>query len=231
MNGRKATSKAKAIYKVIKVIRLDTKPFYLSAEDIQWVEYTLTSLTVEEKVGQLFVVVDLPFGQKEKPDLLKIKPGGVHVFAFGPNAKKEHQQSLIRDLQKRSALPLLISGDLENGGQGGAADGTNFATNMQLAAVNDLDLSAAFGEGIEAEGTALGFNWVFGPVADINVNFQNPIVNIRAFGDTPEIVAKNATAVIQGIQKNGRMAACAKHWPGGSTAVILKECLLRKALK
>jgi beta-N-acetylhexosaminidase len=168
---------------------------------------------LEEKVGQLFMLVDLP-NKKEKIDLLSIKPGGVHVFAFGPHATKEHQQTLIRGLQQRSALPLLISGDLESGGKGGASNGTNFATNMQLAAANDPHLAEAFGEGIEAEGTAIGFNWVYGPVMDINYNFQNPIVNTRAFGDTQDVVTQNALPVINGIQKNRRMAACVKHWPG-----------------
>lgn len=85
---------------------------------------------------------------------------------------------------------------------------------MQVGAIGDPELSVAFGRGIETEGAATGFNWVFGPVVDINYNFQNPIVNIRAFGDTPELVAKHAIPVLRSIQENGRMAACAKHWPG-----------------
>ncbi|MDQ0878471.1 beta-glucosidase-like glycosyl hydrolase [Paenibacillus sp. V4I3] len=136
------------------------------------------------------------------------------MFGFSPHATKQHQASIIRDLQKRSKVPLLVSGDLENGGQGGAADGTNLASNMQLAAANEPDLATAFGAAIEVEGYAMGFNWVYGPVIDINYNYQNPIVNIRSFGDTPDIVEQTALPVMNAIQKNNRMATCVKHWPG-----------------
>ncbi|KQX45399.1 glycoside hydrolase family 3 protein [Paenibacillus sp. Root444D2] len=196
------------------MVNLKAKPFHLDEEAIQWVNETLRELSLEEKVGQLFITVDLPFDTGAKKDLLSIGPGGVHVFGFSPNATKQHQAAIIRDLQKRSKVPLLVSGDLENGGQGGAADGTNLASNMQLAAANDPDLATSFGAAIEAEGHAMGFNWVYGPVIDINYNYQNPIVNIRAFGDTPGIVEQTALPVMNAIQKNNRMAACVKHWPG-----------------
>ncbi|MBD0382769.1 glycoside hydrolase family 3 protein [Paenibacillus sedimenti] len=196
------------------MINLKAKPFNLNDEAVQWVNETLQGLSLEEKAGQLFITVDLPFDTGAKPDLLGIRPGGVHVFGFSPHANKQHQAALIRDLQKRSKVPLLVSGDLENGGQGGANDGTNLASNMQLAAANDANLAAAFGAAIEAEGYAMGFNWVYGPVVDINYNCQNPIVNIRAFGDTPDVVERTALPVMEAIQKNNRMAACVKHWPG-----------------
>ncbi|MGO4271320.1 glycoside hydrolase family 3 N-terminal domain-containing protein [Paenibacillus sp. TAF58] len=150
------------------MVNLKAKPFHLDEEAIQWVNETLRELSLEEKVGQLFITVDLPFDTGAKKDLLRIGPGGVHVFGFSPNATKQHQAAVIRDLQKRSKVPLLVSGDLENGGQGGAADGTNLASNMQLAAANDPDLATSFGAAIEAEGHAMGFNWVYGPVIDIN---------------------------------------------------------------
>jgi beta-N-acetylhexosaminidase len=188
-------------------------PFFLTRDDIRWVEGTLQSLTTEQKVGQLFVVVDSPFNRRESVDLLSIEPGGIHVFAE-ENKSKESQHAAIALLQSQSKLPLLISGDLESGGQGGTLEGTNFASNMQVGAANDPQLSQAFGSGIEREGIAMGFNWVFGPVVDINYNYQNPIVNTRAFGDAPDLVAKHAVPVLQGIQERRKMAACVKHWPG-----------------
>jgi beta-N-acetylhexosaminidase len=187
-------------------------PFFLDEQGIAWVHSTWGSMSLEEKVGQLFITVDPPFGEKE--DILNIQPGGVHVFGLSPEANKIHQAALIGSLKKQSKYPLLVSGDLESGGQGGAIDGVNIASNMQLAATEDVKLAAEFGEAIEAEGTAMGFNWVYGPVTDINYNFQNPIVNIRAFGDTPEIVVYNAVPVMKSIQQRNKMAACFKHWPG-----------------
>ncbi|CAN7427948.1 glycoside hydrolase family 3 protein [Paenibacillus sp. LjRoot56] len=193
--------------------QLRQKPFYLSEFDVSWVKETRDGLSLEEKVGQLFVVVQKPFSP-EPEDLLSIKPGGVHLFAFSPDATKINQQAKIANMQSRSKLPLLVTGDLESGGFGGAVDGTNLGMNMQVAATGKPELAQAFGKGIEVEGSAIGFNWVFGPVLDINYNYQNPIVNTRAFGDTPEVVETYAIPVVEGVQETGRMAACVKHWPG-----------------
>ncbi|MBP1965468.1 glycoside hydrolase family 3 protein [Paenibacillus aceris] len=193
--------------------QLRGKPFYLSEADLSWVKETRDGLRLEEKVGQLFVVVQTPF-LPEQEDLLSIKPGGVHLFAFSPEATKVNQQAKIADMQSRSKLPLLVTGDLESGGFGGAIDGTNLGMNMQVAATGKPELARSFGKGIEVEGTAMGFNWVFGPVLDINYNHQNPIVNTRAFGDTPEVVETYALPTLAGVQESGRMAACVKHWPG-----------------
>ncbi|MEK4439309.1 glycoside hydrolase family 3 protein [Paenibacillus sp. FSL K6-2862] len=193
---------------------LSSRPFNLNQQQVHWVEQTLAKLSMEEKVGQLFV---LPYGKEYQLDsemVQRIKPGGFCVFGFEPEDTKESQHGLIQRFQSESEVPLLISGDLEIGGKGGTVDGTNLGTNMQIAAANDPQLSRAFGEAIDAEGSAMGFNWAFGPVVDINYNFQNPIVNTRAFGDSPDVVLRNAIPVIQGIQHSGNMAACVKHWPG-----------------
>ncbi|UJF34517.1 glycoside hydrolase family 3 protein [Paenibacillus hexagrammi] len=192
---------------------LKQKPFYLSDAQIKWVQDQLKEMTLEEKVGQLFVVVENPFSPV-KEDLLSIKPGGVHLFAFSPEATKTNQQAKILELQQRSKLPLLITGDLESGGYGGAIDGTNLGMNMQVAAAGSTKLAHEFGRGIDTEGTAIGYNWVFGPVLDINYNHQNPIVNTRAFGDSPEVVETYSIPVLEGVQERQRMAACVKHWPG-----------------
>ncbi|MDD9267291.1 glycoside hydrolase family 3 protein [Paenibacillus sp. GCM10023248] len=193
--------------------QLKGNPFYLSEDAVSWVTKTREALSLDAKVGQLFVVVQTPF-MPEQEDLLSIEPGGVHLFAFSPEATKANQQAQIADMQRRSKLPLLVTGDLESGGFGGAIDGTNLAMNMQVAATGKPELARAFGEGIATEGAAMGFNWIFGPVLDINYNHQNPIVNTRAFGDTPEVVESYAIPALEGVQKSGRMAACVKHWPG-----------------
>ncbi len=204
------------------MIDFKAKPFNLSDTDIEWVEKTRDGLTTEEKVGQLFIVqnidlMDFSLTKDVTEEVflraLKYKVGGVHQFAFSPNSFKEHQQSMLNMLQGRSEIPLLISGDLETGGNMGAHDGTYFGRQMQVAAANGVDTSQRYGEVIAREGGAIGYNWHFGPVVDINYNFQCAITNTRTFGDTPEVVRKHMMPTIEGIQKNG-MAACAKHWPG-----------------
>ena len=196
------------------MINLREKPFNLSEEEIVWVNETKKSMSLEEKVGQLFVMSNITAVKELNSRLLSIKPGGVHVGFLSPEATKENQQELINDLQNGSNIPLLITGDLESGGSGGSTDGTNFGALMQVGAMNDAEAALKFGQFTEAEGCAMGFNWAFGPVIDLNYNFENPIVNTRSLGDRPELVERMSLQIIKGIQQNNSMAACIKHWPG-----------------
>ncbi len=201
---------------------LRAKPFNLSDADIAWVEKTRESMTTEEKVGQLFQIqnIDLMDFSLTKDvtrevfnKAMKYKVGGFHLFAFSPNSFKEYQQELLNEFQGQSKIPLIISGDLETGGNMGAHDGTSFGRQMQVAAADSVEVSRRYGEVIAKEGGAMGYHWHYGPVIDINYNPQNAITNTRAFGDTPEVVRRHMIPAIEGIQDNG-MAACAKHWPG-----------------
>ncbi|MEJ2759172.1 MAG: glycoside hydrolase family 3 N-terminal domain-containing protein, partial [Anaerolineales bacterium] len=205
------------------MVDLSSKPFNLSDEDILWVEETKNALSLEEKIGQLFDVqcYDMTnfvsLGQYDARSAfekaLKYHAGGLHLFGFTPESTKSFQQKILNDVQRSSKIPLLISGDMEKGGAWGAFDGTNFGTQMQVAATNDEEVAQRYGEVIATESTAMGFNWHFGPVVDINYNFRNTITNTRSFGDTPAVVTKFATPIIKTIQ-SFPMAACAKHWPG-----------------
>jgi beta-glucosidase-like glycosyl hydrolase/CubicO group peptidase (beta-lactamase class C family) len=120
---------------------------------------------------------------------------------------------LIQDLSKESRVPLLFSGDFEAGVAFRLTGTTWTGTAMLLGATGVPALARAAGARTAAEGRALGFHWAFAPVADVNVNPQNPIINVRSFGEDPAHVAKFTAAFVQGLQEGG-MLATAKHFPG-----------------
>jgi len=184
----------------------------LSQEDIRWVEDTLATLTVREKIGQTLVprLTRGSAGSMSIPEWVeKYQMGGGHIFGGDMTATRE----LIAEAQSAAKIPLLITGDLERG-VGQRVDGsTEFAGQLALGACGDEDLAYRMGEAIAVEGTAYGFNWVFGPVVDLSINPRN-LSTIRTLGSDPEQVARLGCAVIRGIQDHG-MAATAKHFPGG----------------
>ena len=126
--------------------------------------------------------------------------------------------ALLNRLQRASALPLLFTADFE-GGAGYIVDGaTRLPRAMALGATRDPALAERAGRLGAGEGRALGVHVDFYPVVDVNVNPANPVINIRSFGEDPELVARMATAYMRGIQAGG-MLATAKHFPGhGDTA-------------
>jgi len=116
-------------------------------------------------------------------------------------------------LQQRSRLPLLVGADLEGGTAFRLTGGTPFPTNMGVAAAGgELD-AYQMGRVTALEGRAVGIHLAFAPVADVNNNPQNPIINTRSFGENPQMVARFVAAAIRGIQEHG-MLATAKHFPG-----------------
>lgn len=192
------------------MVNLAAKPFYLQEEDMVWVRNTLASMDVREKVGQLFC----PIGMKEDREQLKallegVRPGGM-LFRPGP---AERMQEVHRFLQEYSGVPLLLAANLEVGGKGITVDGTYFGKQLQVAATDKEEMAYKLGLIAGREGRAVGCNWSFAPVVDIDLNFRNPITNVRTFGSDPARVASMAKAYTEGIQKNG-LAVSIKHFPG-----------------
>jgi len=191
-------------------VDLQSNPFFLDNGALKWVNQTFQSLTIAEKIGQLMVPNVSAFGKKkELKDILRFCPGGT----FHHLSLKRFQRKKAKYLQKNSKIPMLITGDLEFGGAGGLLRGTFFNTQMGVAATNDEKQAYRMGIVTAREGIACGFNWTLSPLVDINYNFQCPLVNIRSYGDKPELVSTMARSYIKGIQEEG-MAATAKHWPG-----------------
>jgi beta-N-acetylhexosaminidase len=192
------------------MIDLKGKPFYLSDADIQWVNETLTKMDLEAKVGQLFCLV-APREDVEPLDhmLATVKPSGFMYRPFpGATIQQNH-----RHLQAKSEIPLLLAANLETGGSGIASDGTSFGAQMQIAATDDEDMAYKLGLVSGREGRAVGCNWTFSPVVDIDFNYQNPITNTRTYGSNPDRVLRMARAYMKGVHESG-LAASLKHWPG-----------------
>lgn len=190
-------------------VDLKAKPFYLSDKDIQWVEETIASMTLEEKIGQLFILFAENTTEDTVAAIEKYHVGGLR-YANEPGAVLRTKNEAY---QKAAKVPLLIAANCDSGGDGSMSDGTYVATAAACGASPTLETSYQVGLVSGREAAAIGCTWTYGPVADILYNWRNTIVNTRAYGDDPELVYKNCTEYIRGIRESG-MACCAKHFPG-----------------
>ena len=191
---------------------LQKTPFNLTDDDLGWVTDTYESMSLEEKAGQMFIPLAMDLGKKNLDRLLEYNPGGVQRLVSMPAPMLKDSAEY---LQNNSRIPLLLTGDLEFGSLGTiGAGGTSFQTQLGTAASAHAERDVERMARIAArEGSALGFNWSFSPVVDINYNFRSYISASRSFGSDPRKVEKLGRIYIETLQKEG-MAACAKHWPG-----------------
>jgi beta-N-acetylhexosaminidase len=189
---------------------LQTKPFNLNDEQLQWVEQTLQSMSLEEKIGQLFFPIGFTTKEKELQDtIVKFHPGGMMY-------RTNKAQKVIRAhrvLQSNSKIPMFLAANLEAGGNGIIDEGTYFGDNMLIGATNNPKMAYRLGEVASSEGKMVGLNMSFAPVVDINMNFRNPVTNTRSFGDKAELVSLMSTEYVKAIQEN-EMAVTIKHFPG-----------------
>lgn len=194
----------------------------LSKKDEDWVRKTLKSLTLDEKIGQMFMAdANVVFWNRESEEFKKLqhqivnnKVGGVLVFRSEVLATALSANRW----QQMAKVPLLISSDLEMG-MGMRFDETPWwAPNMAVAATGDVKWARLQGEATAIQARAMGVNWLFAPTSDVNNNPNNPVINVRSYGEDPTTVAQFAKAFIEGAQAAGAMT-CAKHFPGhGDTA-------------
>ena len=192
------------------MVDLKAKPYNLNEKQIEWVYETLSKMTVEDKVGQLFCEI---VNSAEEVDMdrifSKVKPGSI---MFRP-LSLERTLEIVRDLQTKSDIPMLIAGNLERGGNGACLEGTYYGAPMQVAATGDEKCGYELGLIAGREGGAAGFNWSFEPLLDIDYNPMSPITNTRTFGSDPETIRKFAKAYMRGAHEAGMAITC-KHWPG-----------------
>lgn len=191
-------------------MNLKEKPFFLNDEDIDWVNKTYQSMSLEEKIGQLFC----PIGYSTDPDYLKHDLLDKHIggLFFRDGVGKE-MRATFAFAQAYSKIPLLIPSNLEAGGDGAATDGTAYGKPMAVAAANDTAYAYRLGKIAASEAAALGINWAFAPIVDIDMNFRNPITNVRTFGSNKETVVKNALEYMKAADKY-QVAVSIKHFPG-----------------
>lgn len=191
-------------------MNLKTKPFYLSDEDIKWVETTKESMTLEEKLEQLFFPIGYTANEKYlQHEILSHHPGGI-MFRTG---SKEEIYKAYHYLQKHTKIPMFLSANLEAGGDGLLVEGTAFGKQMQVAATNDPKLAYKLGLVSCKEAKAVGCNYAFAPVVDIDMNYHNPITNVRTYGNDKNMVKTCAFAYIKAA-KECEMAVSIKHFPG-----------------
>lgn len=182
-----------------------------------WVDETLKSMSLREKVAQMIISHSLGFNLDNNPEefnrLKKLieedKIGGI-IFFQGSTTQ---QAELINKLQSLSKLPLLISADYERGTSMRLEEGSQFPNNMGVGATGDTNLAYEMGYVIGLECRALGVHQNYAPVMDVNNNPDNPIINVRSFGQDPKLVSDMGTAMIRGLQ-DARTIATAKHFPG-----------------
>lgn len=192
------------------MIDLKANPFYLNDKQIKWVEDTLASMTVEQKAGQVFC----PMGFTDDPGALRhmvcdIGVGGM-MYRTGPAA---YIQNTHRTIQSFAKIPLLLAANTEAGGDGLALEGTSFGAPMAVAATDDPENGYRMGYVSCAEGAALGLNWSFAPIVDIDKDFHNPITNTRTFGSDADKVIAFASRYMDGADEND-VAVAIKHFPG-----------------
>lgn len=186
------------------------KPFYLSDSDIEWVRTTFNGMTQEDKIGQLFFLI--LYGPDEaliEKFTRQIKVGGIMCRAMDEEALAKS----IGLLQSKSDIPALIAANLEAGGNGICLQGTKIGSQMMVAATNHPQNGAVLGAVCADEAVAVGANYAFAPVVDIDYNFRNPITNTRTYGSNPETVLSFAREYLKACQQ--RDVACSiKHFPG-----------------
>ena len=192
------------------MIDIKAAPFNLDDEGVKWVEETKQNMTLEEKIGQLMI----PIGYSADPGylqhvMLDHHIGGI-LYRCG---ESEEMQACHRWLQEHSKIPLFIAANLEAGGDGIATDGTSFGKQMEIAATGDPEQAYRLGKVSCAEGKAVGCNWAFAPVVDIDRNWRNPITNVRTYGDDPEFVLKCGLAYKRAADEEN-VAVSIKHFPG-----------------
>ncbi|MGN1306928.1 MAG: glycoside hydrolase family 3 protein [Faecousia sp.] len=193
------------------MVDLKHTPFLLSDAQAAWVVSTHASLSKEEKLGQLFCVM----GGDYAPEVLQkmVKSGKVGGVLFRPVKSGGEIKADFAPLDAAARVPLLKAANLEEGGAGGMADGTLFGWPMLTAATDEPDMAEKFGSVCGAEGASVGINWTFSPVCDLDLNFRNPITNVRTFGSDPARVKEMTERYVRAVQACG-LAACAKHFPG-----------------
>ncbi|MDR7161524.1 gluconokinase, GntK/IdnK-type [Arthrobacter sp. BE255] len=191
-------------------VDLQAAPFNLDGDAVAWVESTLAGMSLEEKIGQLFINHNNDYSPEYLDSVLDTYHVGGMRYRPGPSAAvQEH----IRYAQSRTRIPLLVASNPEMGGAGSCDDGTFVSTHLQAGSHPDKSIARQMGQVAGVETAALGCNWAFAPIVDIHYNWRNTVISTRAFGNTPEIVVERAKEYFDGISESPTVCAM-KHFPG-----------------
>jgi beta-N-acetylhexosaminidase len=201
-------------------------PVHLDRKGEQWAEKTLRRMTLEEKIGQMIVVwAKVEFMNAESPEYLGLRDeiAKYHLGGFGVTDPTEgplliqseplEAAALTNRLQRDSKYPLLMAADFERGLSMRLVGPTAFPAAMAFGAAGDKNLAREFGRISAIEARAIGVQWNWFPIADVNSNPANPIIDTRSFGEDPEQVSDMVAAYIEGAHSGG-MLTTVKHFPG-----------------
>lgn len=193
------------------MVDLRQKPYNLSEAQIQWVEKTMSSMTLDEKIGQLFVHLTDAYNEEERviEDIQSTHLGGIR---FNPK-DKETIWEMNRLYHKHSKIPVLSAVNVESGGNGATSSGTVIGQQIKVAATDDPSLAYKMGQVCGRETKAVGCNWAFTPIVDICYNWHNPVISTRAFGNDPDVVLEYSRQYFRGMSESGIPCAM-KHFPG-----------------
>ena len=199
-----------AAYAGPHLVDLAAAPYNLDDAAVEWVENTIGSMTLEEKIGQLFINHNNDYSPAYLDGVLEnFHVGGMRYRPGPSSAVQEH----IRYAQSKTRIPLLIASNPEMGGAGSCDDGTFVSTHLQAGSHPDKAIARQMGQVAGVETAALGCNWAFAPIVDIHYNWRNTVISTRAFGNTAEIVVERAKEYFDGISESPTVCAM-KHFPG-----------------
>jgi len=206
-------------------------PVRLTDEGRKWAAQTLKKLSLEEKVGQMLNVRYFTDFQNFSSDDYRAFREQLHKYHIGSVVLTVHVDgslllnnpplevaAVANQLQRDSELPLLIAADFERGPASRVSFVPDFPDAMAFGATGNAGYAERFGAITAEESRAMGIQWDLFPVADVNSNPENPIINTRSFGEDPVLVGDMVAAFIKGAREHGMMTT-AKHFPGhGDTA-------------
>lgn len=192
------------------MMNLKAKPFNLNDAQIDWIEKTISNMTIDEKIGQLFV--HLTGCNKEedvKSEVERMNMGGIR---FNPRSKEEMWE-MNYNFQKFSKIPVLSAVNVESGGNGASREGTFVGNEMKIAATGDKKYAYELGRICGLETKATGSNWAFAPIVDLVTNWHNPGISVRGFGADSDMVLEMSKEYFRGMTDSGVPCAM-KHFPG-----------------
>jgi len=203
---------------IVNCARVVYKPtLVFDPSEAKWVEKVLGKMALEEKIGQMvawrysghFVNRDSDYLERLESLIVKRKIGGLILFG----GEVYETAYLTNTVQKLAEIPLLIASDFERGAGNQISGATLFPPLMAVGATWSEEQSYLMGKITAFEARALGIHMTYSPVVDVNINPDNPIINVRSLGEDPEQVSRMAVSFIKGCQENG-LIATAKHFPG-----------------
>ena len=186
----------------------------LLEQEQRQIDRLLDNMNGHEKIGQTFCIHTHKKSPDEVAELVERYHLGSIFYAY---RSIEDTAAITKAADKCSKIPVIANSDLVNGAGSRLENATLFPWQMAVGSADSEELAEKMGIATAREGRAAGVHWTFGPIVDLNLNMLNCMMHTRAFGADPDHVLRISKAFIRGVQKEGLMAATAKHFPGDGT--------------